>query len=112
MDHKDFHRIGFKDEPFNYCIFNVPNSKNLVAPPCFHVIPLGLEPPSAKKPSKFVLIRGDHESKLVVWNIPDVTNSQISQLKQMAFGEHITEPEEVRKATNLNFQPPGLFPTI
>lgn len=110
VDHKDFHRIGFKEEPFNYCIFNIPNSKPLVAPPVYNVIPIGIEPPSGKKPSKFILIRGDHESKMVVWNIPDVTNSQISQLKQMAFGEHITESEESRKKSNSNFLPPEVPP--
>ncbi|CAL8086757.1 unnamed protein product [Orchesella dallaii] len=110
VEHKDFHRIGFKDEPFNYCLFNVPNSKNLVAPPCFNVLPIGMEPPSIRKPSRFILIRGDHESKVVVWNIPDVTNSQISQLKQMAYGEHSAEAEEAKKTLNPDYNPPEVPP--
>ena len=31
------------------------------------------------------LIRGDSEGSVLIWNIPEVTNSQLAQIKQEEF---------------------------
>jgi len=58
------------------------------------------------------MIRGDNDSSLNLWTIPDITNTQIAQLKQVAFGEAegipIFEAEESRRNHCIaNFHPPG-----
>jgi hypothetical protein len=114
VDHKDFHRIGFKEEAFNYCVLAVPNTKSLVSAPQYLVLHQAVPEGSnqqGKKTTKLLLIRGDCDSKLVIWNIPQVTNSQILQLKQMAFGEEYMESDDSKKAIHASFHPPGGYIT-
>lgn len=98
--------MGYKEEAFNYCILCVPNTKFLVSAPQYLV----LQPPSTDNPqlkgSKSILLRGDCDSKLTIWNIPQVTNSQIMQLKQMAVGDE-NASEEAQKMLHAAFHPPG-----
>lgn len=102
--------MGYKDDAFNYCVLSVPNSKPLIGPPQYLI----LHPPSSdnenrKSSSKSLLLRGDCDSKLTIWNIPHVTSNQIMQLKQMAFGEEGVD-ESVQKVMQPNFQPPEMPP--
>jgi hypothetical protein len=104
--------MGYKEEPFNYCILSVPNTKPLVSAPKYMI----LQPPNPtsdnqqSKSAKNILLRGDCESKLTIWNIPQVNNSQIMQLKQMAVGEEGQGAnEDAQKAMQAAFLPPGTF---
>jgi len=107
--------MGFKDEAFNYCVLGVPNTKQLVSAPQYMVLQHTFQDGNnqqGKKITKLLLLRGDCDSKLVIWNIPQVTNSQILQLKQMAFGEDHMESEESGKAIPASFHPPGEHNTL
>lgn len=109
MDHKDFHRMGYKEEAFNYCILTIPNTKPLVSAPQYLVLQPPSTDPQQPRGSKPILLRGDCDSKLTIWNIPQVTNSQINQLKQMAAGEENAN-EEAQKVLQANFHPPEMPP--
>jgi len=103
--------MGFKEAAFNYCILSLPNTKPLVSAPQYLVFqPTVTEnQQQLKKIPKLILLRGDCDSKLVIWNIPQVNNSQILQLKQMAVGEEFGESDKSSKAVDPSFHPPGTF---
>ena len=59
----------------------VPSSKPLVSPPSIIYTTVGQQK---------LLLRGDVSGKLVLWTLPEVTNNQLSQLKQ---DENFRPPE-------------------
>ncbi|KAJ9576411.1 hypothetical protein L9F63_006723, partial [Diploptera punctata] len=80
-DNKDFHSKSVEsDNPFLYCLLAVPSDKPLSCPPAmrYHVV-------SRQGKMYKYLIRGDSEGCVLIWNIPEVTNSQLSQIKQEEF---------------------------
>ncbi|XP_063230769.1 WD repeat-containing protein 7 isoform X3 [Bacillus rossius redtenbacheri] len=90
-DHKDFHSKSIdSDNPFLYCVLAVPTDKPLSCPPAlrYHVMT------RQGKTLKY-LVRGDSEGKVMIWNVPEVSNSQLAQIKQEDFDK-----------------PPGMPPTI
>ncbi|XP_069687986.1 WD repeat-containing protein 7 isoform X7 [Periplaneta americana] len=80
-DNKDFHSKSVdNDNPFLYCLLAVPADKPLSCPPAmrYHVV-------SRQGKMYKYLVRGDSEGCVLVWTIPDVTNSQLAQIKQEDF---------------------------
>ncbi|CAG7815558.1 unnamed protein product [Allacma fusca] len=73
VESKDFHKHALKEDPFCYCVMGVPSAKPLVTAPSVIYATLGQQK---------ILLRGDVSGKLVVWIVPEVTNNQLSQLKQ------------------------------
>ncbi|XP_067003219.2 WD repeat-containing protein 7 isoform X2 [Anabrus simplex] len=82
-DNKDFHSRSIEsDNPFLYCTLSVPNDKPLSCPPAmrFHLV-------SRQGKMLKYLVRGDSEGCVLVWSIPDVTNSHLAQIKQEEFSK-------------------------
>ncbi|XP_071441616.1 WD repeat-containing protein 7 isoform X4 [Hetaerina americana] len=81
-DHKDFHtRAVDADNPFLYCILSVPSEKPLSCPPAVEYF---FGPARHGKSSKY-LLRGDSDGNVILWNVPDVTDGQLAQIRQEEF---------------------------
>ncbi|XP_052130917.1 WD repeat-containing protein 7 isoform X1 [Frankliniella occidentalis] len=90
-DNKEFHSAATEsDTPFLYCVLAVPNDRPMSCPPAMRYH----EVSRSGKVQKY-LLRGDSDGAVVVWNIPEVTNSQLAQIKQEEFDK-----------------PPGMPPTM
>ncbi|XP_021936381.1 WD repeat-containing protein 7 isoform X5 [Zootermopsis nevadensis] len=90
-DSKDFHSKSVEnDNPFLYCLLAVPSDKPLSCPPAmrYHVV-------SRQNKMYKYLIRGDSEGCVLIWNIPEVTNSQLAQIKQEDFAKPPAMPPTV-----------------
>ncbi|PNF24264.1 WD repeat-containing protein 7, partial [Cryptotermes secundus] len=90
-DSKDFHSKSVEnDNPFLYCLLAVPSDKPLSCPPAmrYHVV-------SRQGKMYKYLIRGDSEGCVLVWNIPEVTNGQLAQIKQEDFAKPPAIPPTV-----------------
>ncbi|KAK7866525.1 hypothetical protein R5R35_002482 [Gryllus longicercus] len=80
-DNRDFHTRSVEtDNPFLYCVLSVPGDKPLSCPPAmrFHLVSRG---------GRFLkyLLRGDSEGQVLAWAVPDVSGSQLAQLRQEEF---------------------------
>ncbi|CAG2055275.1 unnamed protein product [Timema podura] len=86
-DTKDFHSKAIEsDIPFLYCTLAVPADKPLSCPPAMRY--------DVVSRARYI-VRGDSEGKVVIWNIPEITNGQLAQFKQEDFSN-----------------PPGMPPTV
>ncbi|KAK9511220.1 hypothetical protein O3M35_005820 [Rhynocoris fuscipes] len=74
-DNKDFHSASVdEDSPFLYCVLEASGRKPVCCPPAMRFIEN-----SAKGP---LLIRADSEGCVIVWSVPQVSNTQLSQIRQ------------------------------
>ncbi|BES88908.1 WD repeat-containing protein 7-like [Nesidiocoris tenuis] len=75
-DSKEFHQTdpSADDTPFMFCLLEATKRKPVCCPPAMRFVE-----ESAKGP---ILIRADSEGAVLVWSVPQVTNQQISQIKQ------------------------------
>ncbi|XP_075211701.1 WD repeat-containing protein Rbcn-3B isoform X3 [Lycorma delicatula] len=77
-DNKDFHKASDdEDAPFLYCLLAVPPEKPLSCPPAMKFF----ENPTHGK----LLLRGDSEGIVMIWTVPDISSSQLAQIKQEDF---------------------------
>ncbi|XP_064472350.1 WD repeat-containing protein 7-like isoform X2 [Ornithodoros turicata] len=74
---KDFHRAS-KAGPFLYCKLHVADDEHLVCPPAmaYHL--------GNRGGFQRILLRGDSNGRVALWNIHDVSASDIARLKQEA----------------------------
>nr|CAD7568431.1 unnamed protein product [Timema californicum] len=90
-DTKDFHSKAIEsDIPFLYCTLAVPADKPLSCPPAMRYDVVSRQGKLLR-----YIVRGDSEGKVVIWNIPEITNGQLAQFKQEDFSN-----------------PPGMPPTV
>ncbi|XP_073987557.1 WD repeat-containing protein Rbcn-3B isoform X4 [Rhodnius prolixus] len=74
-DNKDFHSASTEeDSPFLYSVLEASGRKPVCCPPAMRFVEN-----SAKGP---LLIRADSEGSVIVWCVPQVSNSQLSQIRQ------------------------------
>nr|CAD7396009.1 unnamed protein product [Timema poppensis] len=90
-DTKDFHSKAIEsDIPFLYCTLAVPADKPLSCLPAMRYDVVSRQGKLLR-----YIVRGDSEGKVVIWNIPEITNGQLAQFKQEDFSN-----------------PPGMPPTV
>ncbi|XP_037279468.1 WD repeat-containing protein Rbcn-3B isoform X1 [Rhipicephalus microplus] len=78
-DSREF-RTGptFEDSAFLFCVLAVPNDERLVCPPAMGYF-LGMRGGFHK-----VLLRGDSNGRVVLWNVVDVAASDVARMRQEA----------------------------
>ncbi|KAK4884672.1 hypothetical protein RN001_000943 [Aquatica leii] len=77
-DNKNFHSATLEsDSPFLYCILSQPDNKLLSCPPAMRFVTTQRQGKSHR-----YLLRGDSEGYVLVWNIPDISALDLSNIQQ------------------------------
>ncbi|XP_075549519.1 WD repeat-containing protein 7-like isoform X1 [Dermacentor variabilis] len=79
VDNREFRsRPNSEDSAFLFCVLAVPNDKSLVGPPAMGYF-LGTRGGFHK-----VLLRGDSNGRVVIWNVVDIAISDVERIRQDA----------------------------
>lgn len=76
-DSKDFHNQSVEgDGPFLYCLLSQPDNKSLSCPPAMRFV-------TTQKNNKSwrYLLRGDSEGYVLAWHIPDISSTQLAEIR-------------------------------
>ncbi|KAG8267844.1 WD repeat-containing protein 7 [Homalodisca vitripennis] len=74
-DNLEFHKQSdINDTPFLYCVLSASIEKTLSCPPAIFFM-------ESQQHGK-LLLRGDSEGSIMVWQVPEVTDTQLAQIKQ------------------------------
>ncbi|XP_045461740.1 WD repeat-containing protein 7 isoform X6 [Harmonia axyridis] len=76
-DNKNFHKPSTEsDSPFLYCLLSQPDNKTLSCPPAMSFV-------TTQKQNKLCryLLRGDSEGYILAWNIPDISEAQLAEIR-------------------------------
>ncbi|XP_054284086.1 WD repeat-containing protein 7 isoform X2 [Macrosteles quadrilineatus] len=76
-DNIEFHKQSdINDSPFLYCLLSPSFEKTLSCPPAMCYLESGQHGK--------LLVRGDSEGHVMVWQVPDVSEPQLAQIRQLA----------------------------
>ncbi|XP_059484205.1 WD repeat-containing protein 7 isoform X1 [Neocloeon triangulifer] len=85
---KDFHNKAIDgDNPFLYCTLAMPVEKPLSCPPAMRFFQAVSQQGKPTCKYQKLLIRGDSEGAIKFWDVPDVSNNQLAQIKQEDFNK-------------------------